>query len=165
MDRPRPGRTPLLIRVSPVPGKYEYSISVLWAHLNAILAFRRWNSAHVKIVIKTYSAIRHFELIAWSSLKYISLHFVAVKNAAFSTKHHLFYHFISFYHKQKYWIPVLFLAVLFLYCTSLTSKSGKISVIRIISVTIMAYLRAVWTVVSVKYFENRPNFKQTSTQS
>ena len=24
MDRPRPGRTPLLIRVSPVPGKYAY---------------------------------------------------------------------------------------------------------------------------------------------
>ena len=26
MDRPRPGRTPLLIRVSPVPGKYAYAM-------------------------------------------------------------------------------------------------------------------------------------------
>ena len=40
--------------------------------------------------------IRQFELVAWSSLKYISLYFVAVKNVAFSIKRHLLCSFYQF---------------------------------------------------------------------
>ena len=58
MDRPRPGSTPLLIRVSPVPGKYASHFTLLPSGVNVLLKFGRWNILHVNIVILIYSSLR-----------------------------------------------------------------------------------------------------------
>ena len=73
-----------------------------------------------------YSAIEVFELIAWNSLKYILPYFVAIKNVALSIKRHLLCSFYQFLGQTEILnFPILFLAVLFLDCTLLYSRSGK----------------------------------------